>query len=93
MLLVVDDLQFVLMEECPPVPASNASQIVRNAYDRWTKANERPRVYILASLFDVLAKKHEAIVIARMIIESLQEIFGQPSIQIRNKTLKFIYNA
>ena len=92
-ILVVYDLRFVLMEECPPVPARNAPQTVRDAYDRWTKANDKARVYILASLSDVLAKKHEAMVTARMIMESLQEMFGQPSIQIRNKTLKFIYNA
>ena len=59
-ILVIDDLRFVLTEECPPIPARNASQSARDAYDRWTKANDKARVYILASLSGVLNKKHEA---------------------------------
>ena len=71
MILVIDDLQFVLMEECPTVSARNASQTIRDAYDHRTKANKKVWVYILASLSNVLAKKHEAMVIAQMIMESL----------------------
>ena len=71
MILVIDDLRFFLMEECPPIPARNASQSVRDAYDRWTKANDKARVYILASLSDVLNKKHEAMMNAWQIMESL----------------------
>ena len=58
-ILVIDDLRFVLTEECP-IPTRNASQSVRDAHDRWTKANGKARVYILVSLFDILNKKHEA---------------------------------
>lgn len=50
----------------------------RDAYDCWTKANDKTRVYILASLSDVLNKKHEAMMNARQIMESLQKMFGQP---------------
>ncbi|TYK29276.1 gag/pol protein [Cucumis melo var. makuwa] len=46
MILVIDDLYFVLMEEYLPFPSRNASQIVKNAYDRWTKANDKARVYL-----------------------------------------------
>ena len=58
-ILVVDDLRFVLTEECPQNPASNANRTGRKAFDRWVKANEKARVYIFASVSDVLAKKHE----------------------------------
>jgi len=58
-IMVIDDLRFVLMEECPPIPSHNASQSVRDAYDRWTKANDKARVYILASLSDILNKKYK----------------------------------
>lgn len=61
-ILVVDDLRFVLTEECPHIPARNAPQTVKDAYDRWTKANDKAKVYILASLSEVLAKKHEGMV-------------------------------
>ncbi|TYK05478.1 gag/pol protein [Cucumis melo var. makuwa] len=29
------------MEECPPFPTQNASQSIRDAYNRWTKANDK----------------------------------------------------
>ena len=58
-ILVVDDLRFVLFEECPQNPASNANRTGRKAYDRWGKVNEKACVYILVSMPDVLAKKHE----------------------------------
>ena len=55
-ILVVDDLKFVLTEERPLAPASNANQNVWKAYDRWVKANQKARVYILANMSDVLEK-------------------------------------
>ena len=45
-ILVVDDLRFVLTEECPQIHASNANRTSRKAYDRWIKANEKACVYI-----------------------------------------------
>ncbi|KAA0035580.1 gag/pol protein [Cucumis melo var. makuwa] len=34
-ILVVDDLRFVLTEECPQTSASNANRTSQEAYDRW----------------------------------------------------------
>ncbi|KAA0035469.1 gag/pol protein [Cucumis melo var. makuwa] len=70
------------MEECPPFPSQNASQSVRDAYVRWTKANDKARVSILASMSYILSKKHEIMVTAYQIMDSLREMFGQQSIQI-----------
>ncbi|KAA0056221.1 gag/pol protein [Cucumis melo var. makuwa] len=81
------------MEECPPFPTQNASQSVKDAYDRWTKANDKARLYILASMSDILSKKHEIMVTARQIMDSLREMFGQPSIQIKQEAIKYVYNA
>ena len=75
MILVNDDLHFVLMEECPPFPTQNASQNVTNAHKRWTKANDKAHVYLLSSMSDILSKKHETMVTARQIMDSLQEMF------------------
>ncbi|TYK11909.1 gag/pol protein [Cucumis melo var. makuwa] len=85
MILVIADLRFVLMEECHPFPTKYASQSVRDAYDRWTKANDKARLYILASMSNILIKKHEIMVTARQIMDSLREMFGQPSIQIKQE--------
>ena len=79
MILVIHDLHFVLIEECPQTPATNANRNVREAFDWWIKANDKARVHILASMSDVLAKKHESLIIAKEILDSLKDMFGQPS--------------
>ena len=40
-ILVTKDLKFVLTEECPPQPATNAARIVREAYKKWILENEK----------------------------------------------------
>ncbi|KAA0026005.1 gag/pol protein [Cucumis melo var. makuwa] len=91
MILVIAELRFVLMEECPPFPSQNASQSVKDAYDRWTKANDKARLYMMSSMSDILNKKHEIMVTARQIMDSLREMFGQPSIQIKQEAIKYVY--
>ncbi|TYK22241.1 gag/pol protein [Cucumis melo var. makuwa] len=91
-ILVVDDLRFVLTEECPQTPASNANRASRKAYDRWIKANEKAHVYILTSMSDVLAKKHESLATAKEIMDSLKGMFGQPEWSLRHEAIKYIYN-
>ncbi|XP_022158202.1 uncharacterized protein LOC111024739 [Momordica charantia] len=80
-ILVVDDLRFVLTEECRQPPTPNAVRASRDAYDRWIKANDKAKVYIFASISDVLAKKHDRMVTTREIMDSLRDMFGQQSIQ------------
>ncbi|TYK21330.1 gag/pol protein [Cucumis melo var. makuwa] len=91
MILVIAELRFVLIEECPPLPSQNASQSVKDAYDRWTKVNDKARLYILSSMSDILNKKHEIMVTARQIMDSLREMFGQSSIQIKQEAIKYVY--
>ncbi|KAA0040193.1 gag/pol protein [Cucumis melo var. makuwa] len=93
MILVIADLRVILMEDCPPFPSQNASQSVKDAYDCWTKTNDKARLYILVSMFDILSKKHEIMVTARQIMDSIREMFGQPSIQIKQEAIKYVYNV
>ncbi|EXB72720.1 hypothetical protein L484_004300 [Morus notabilis] len=51
-LLVCEDYKFVLVEECPPEPAANASKTAREPYDRWIKANNKAKCFMLASMSD-----------------------------------------
>ncbi|TYK29682.1 gag/pol protein [Cucumis melo var. makuwa] len=90
-ILVVDDLRFILTEECSQTPTLNANRASRKAYDRWIKANEKARVYILASMSDVLAKKYESLATAKEIMDSLKGIFGQPEWSLRHEAIKYIY--
>ncbi|XP_038902425.1 uncharacterized protein LOC120089071 [Benincasa hispida] len=90
-ILVVDDLRFVLTHKCPQALASNANRTIREAYDRWVKANEKVCVYILSSMSDVLANKYKSLAMAKEIIDSLREMFGQPSWSLRHEAIKHIY--
>ncbi|KAA0051355.1 gag/pol protein [Cucumis melo var. makuwa] len=90
-ILVVDDLRFVLTKERSQAPASNANRNVREAYDRWVKANEKACVYILASMSYLLTKKHESLATAKEIMDSLREMFGQSSWSLRHEAIKYIY--
>ncbi|XP_050935160.1 uncharacterized protein LOC127143909 [Cucumis melo] len=90
-ILVVDDLRFILTEECPQTPASNANRTSRKAYDQWVKANEKARVYILANMTDVLAKKHESLATPKDIMNALKAMFGQLEWSLRHEAIKCIY--
>ena len=90
-LLVVDDLRFVLTEEYPQEPILNANWNVQKEYGRWVKANEKARAYISASMYDVLAKKHESLVTTKEIMDSMWEMFGQPSWSLKHEGIKHIY--
>ncbi|TYK26813.1 gag/pol protein [Cucumis melo var. makuwa] len=57
--------RLILVEECPPFLTQNASESVRDAYDCLTKAKNKARVYILASMSDILSKKHEIMSLER----------------------------
>ncbi|XP_038888121.1 uncharacterized protein LOC120078020 [Benincasa hispida] len=81
------------MEDCPPFPPPNAARNVREVYKKWTQANKKAQAYIFASLNDVLDKKHEPMIIAHKIMESLRGMFGQPSMQLRHDAMKFIFNS
>ncbi|TYK29762.1 gag/pol protein [Cucumis melo var. makuwa] len=90
-ILDVGDLRFVLTGKCPQTPASNANRTSRKAYDRWIKANEKARVYILASMSDVLAKKHKSLATAKEIMDSLKGMFGQPELFLGHDVIKYIH--
>ncbi|XP_038902471.1 uncharacterized protein LOC120089124 [Benincasa hispida] len=68
----------------------NNDRNVWDIYDQWVRANEKARAYILASISDVLNKKHEVMPTAREIMALLQEMFGKPSSSIRHEAIKYV---
>ncbi|XP_038879182.1 uncharacterized protein LOC120071154 [Benincasa hispida] len=75
------------------VPSTTANRNVRNIYNWWVRANEKARAYILASISNVLNKKHEVMPISHEIMASLQEMFGQPSSFVRHKAIKYVHST
>ncbi|KAA0041899.1 retrovirus-related pol polyprotein from transposon tnt 1-94 [Cucumis melo var. makuwa] len=55
------------------------------------KSKQEARVYILASMSDVLAKKHESLATAKEIMDSLKGMFRQPEWSLRHEAIKYIY--
>ena len=49
-----ENIRFILIDPCPPIPATNAQRAVRENYDRWMNANNRAINYMLASMSDTL---------------------------------------
>ena len=54
LVLTAEGYEFVLTELCPPEPDSVSSKEEDEAYQRWCKADEMARCYILASMSNVL---------------------------------------
>ena len=88
--LICENQKFVLIEECPPEPPANASRTLQKRYDSWIHSNN---CYMLASMNDVLRKKHEDMETAYEIWESLQVMFGQQSYQCRHEGTRSCMNT
>ena len=91
--LICENQKFVLIKECPPEPPANASLTIRERYDSWIHSNNKARYYMVASLNDVLRKKHEDMETTYEIWESLQAMFGKQSNQCRHEATRSYMNA
>ena len=91
-ILVLDNLKFVLMEECPLEPAVNANKTIKDAYENWIRANEKAHCYLLATMSDVLNTKYEKTETIYEIMESLQGMFGKPSDQTKHEAVNKVMN-
>lgn len=52
--LLYNNYKFVLMEDCLPKLATNVTQTVQYAYDRWIQANNKARCYLIACMSNML---------------------------------------
>ncbi|KAH9743690.1 hypothetical protein KPL70_003387 [Citrus sinensis] len=75
------------------VPADDAHRNQRRLYEKWQKANEMGKCYILASISNILQTKHQNLETATEIMDSLQQMFGQSTRSARQAALKGIMNS
>ena len=75
--LVGENIKYILSMHKPPVPNNNAARHIKDEYDHWVASNNKAIAYMLASMSDVLRAKFENQESAVEILDSLQEIFGQ----------------
>ena len=71
----------------------NAYRSVREPYEHWIQANNKARAYMLASMSDVIRLKHERMETAIEIMDSLQNMFGKQSEQLRHEATRKYMNA
>ena len=71
----------------------NTTRTIQKAYDHWIQANKKARYYMLASMPDVLRIKCEKMETTYEIMESLHEIFGQPSDELHHDAFKAAMNT
>ena len=65
----------------------------RADYEAWRKDDEKARMYILASLNEVLQSQHQSMSTSSAMLLSLQEMFGVQSISTKQKVIKQIMNT
>ena len=68
--------KYILNEECQDFFASNPPRLERERYEKWVKANEMTRCYILASMSSILQHQLKDYLSVRDMILSLKEMFG-----------------
>ncbi|XP_037492384.1 uncharacterized protein LOC119369778 [Jatropha curcas] len=92
-LLTAEEYQFVLTEVCPEKLGEGASEEVTRAYQKWVKADEMARCYILASVPNVLQHQHQTMDTAFDMLENLKEMFGDQTSAARQNALREILTS
>ncbi|PHT88364.1 hypothetical protein T459_10470 [Capsicum annuum] len=84
----------VLKETVPPhdkkcpVKSDEPTDDEIKAYDKWVKADEMTRCYILASMANVLQHQHQSMTTVYDMLESLKEMFGDQNCATKQTTMK-----
>ncbi|GMN22986.1 hypothetical protein TIFTF001_047513 [Ficus carica] len=84
---------FVLTQPRPPTPAIDAPDRDFVALERWDNSNLSAMCYIRASMSNVLQKQHEEHQTARQIMDNLEEMFGEETIQAKTDAIKGLMNC
>ncbi|GMN47565.1 hypothetical protein TIFTF001_016742 [Ficus carica] len=85
--------RFVLPQPRLPTPAIDALDREFVALERWDNSNLNAMCYIRASMSNVLQKQHEEHETARQIMDNLEEMFGEQTIQVKNDAIKGLMNC
>nr|XP_016505507.1 PREDICTED: uncharacterized protein LOC107823386 [Nicotiana tabacum] len=91
--LTAEGYKFVITEECPEKPDEDATDDQVKAYDKWVKADEIARCYILASMANILQHQHRSMGSAYDMLESLKEMFGEQNRAAKQTTMKALLNT
>ncbi|XP_016462579.1 uncharacterized protein LOC107785725 [Nicotiana tabacum] len=91
--LTAEGYKFVITEECPEKSDEDATDDQFKAYDKWVKADEMSRCYILASMANVLQHQHQSMRSAYDMLENLKEMFGEQNRAAKQTSMKSLLNT
>ena len=74
--LTCEDIIWVTLESLHVASTESSTPEERADYEAWRKDDEKARMYILASLNEVLQSQHQSMSTSSAILLSLQEMFG-----------------
>ena len=83
---------YVISDPAPEVPAQNARQAVKDAYQKWLNDCITMRCIILASMSDELSRRFESAQ-SEEILQALGDSFGTPDDVERHKASCAIFNT
>ncbi|GMN61401.1 hypothetical protein TIFTF001_030485 [Ficus carica] len=84
---------FVLTQPRLPIPATDNHDREFVALERWDNSNLSAMCYIWVSMSNVLQKQHEEHETSRQIMDNLEEMFGEQTIQAKTDAIKGLMNC
>lgn len=91
--LTAEGYKYVLTTPCPETPGSDAQPSEVELYQKWVKADEMARCYMLASMTNILQHQHQSFGSAYDIIMNLKEMFGDQGRSARQKAMWTLMNT
>ena len=91
--LTCEGIIWVTLESFHVAPTKSSTPEERATYEAWRKDDEKSRMYILASLNEVLQSQHQSMSTSSAMLLSLQEMFGVQSRSAKQMVMKQIMNT
>ena len=91
--LIAEDYIFVLTDLCPPKPHERVTKQEAKPYEKWVKADEMSRCYILDSMSNILQHQHQSMPTAYDVMMNLKEMFRDQTRSASQKAMKDLMNA
>ena len=86
--LTADGYKYVLTDPKPHEPGPDSSAEDKEKFEKWVKANDMAKCYILASVSNVIQHQHQFYTVASDILFSIKEMFGSQGRLERQKAMQ-----
>lgn len=91
--LTAENYRHVLTTNPPELPGATATQEEWDAYEKWRRADEMTKCYMLASMSNVLQHQHQNFPTAKDILVNVTEMFGEQNRAARQMAMKGLLNT